>query len=108
MPTETPQEIADRIAAKALPEPCEFIDAWGILPCTSLEKPCEPCARRVAVSAAFLPLVEALEKSVELQSHYASCLNVLDGGERMLFVDAKAWRDRLKALAAAAEEVKGE
>jgi len=26
----------------------------------------------------------------------------------MLFVDAKAWRDRLKALAAAAEEVKGE
>ncbi len=42
-----------------------------------------------------LVLVTALKESVNLQSHYAGLLNIYDGGERIGFVDAQAWIDRL-------------
>ena len=38
----------------------------------------------------------ALEESVKLQSHYASLLNMHDGGQRMPFANANAWMDRLR------------
>lgn len=41
---------------------------------------------------------EALEKSVKLQSHYATMINMHDGGERITFDSAQAWLDRLAAL----------
>lgn len=40
-------------------------------------------------------LLAALEKSVELQSHYAYLLNMYDGGRRMQFASADEWRARL-------------
>ncbi len=43
-------------------------------------------------------LMEALEESVKLQSHYAKLLNMRDGGARMDFADARAWLARLKNL----------
>ena len=43
-------------------------------------------------------IVEALEMSVKLQSHYASLLNNYDGGKRMTFKDADAWMCRLAAI----------
>jgi hypothetical protein len=42
-------------------------------------------------------LVEALEGSVKLQSHYAGLLNIHDGGNRMQFNGAAAWLDRLQS-----------
>jgi len=48
--------------------------------------------------AAGSGLVEALEESVKLQSHYAGILNDYDGGKRLQFADAQAWLDRLTAL----------
>ena len=41
----------------------------------------------------------ALEKSVELQSHYAELLNGYDGGKRLMFSSVEAWMNRLAALA---------
>ena len=41
---------------------------------------------------------EALDQSVKLQSHYASLLNVYDGGKRMQFASAEEWIARLSAL----------
>jgi len=43
-------------------------------------------------------LREALEKSVSLQSHYASLLNMHDGGERIGFKNAEAWIARLEEV----------
>ncbi len=43
-------------------------------------------------------LVDALEQSVKLQSHYAELLNIHDGGQRLTFASAEAWLDRLAAL----------
>lgn len=43
-------------------------------------------------------LEEALEESVQLQSHYAMLLNMYDGGKRIGFADAQAWIDRLHKL----------
>jgi hypothetical protein len=40
-------------------------------------------------------LMTALERSVELQSHYAGLLNQYDGGERLQFENAEAWVRRL-------------
>lgn len=40
----------------------------------------------------------ALEQSVKFQSHYAAILNDWDGGKRMVFANADAWMDRLRAL----------
>ena len=47
---------------------------------------------------------DALEKSVELQSHYATLLNGYDGGERMKFTSGQEWIDRLAKLAERAGE----
>lgn len=41
---------------------------------------------------------DALERSVKLQSFYAELLNMHDGGERIMFNDAKAWLMRLRKL----------
>lgn len=38
----------------------------------------------------------ALAESVKLQAHYASLLNMWDGGQRMIFPDSSAWIARLK------------
>jgi len=43
-------------------------------------------------------VVEALEQSVKLQSHYAELLNMHDGGERLTFASADAWMERLASL----------
>jgi len=43
-------------------------------------------------------LWEALEQLVKLQSHYATLLNMHDGGQRIPFKDAKEWLMRLKKL----------
>ena len=43
-------------------------------------------------------LIDALDKSVELQSHYAEMLNMHDGGGRIVFEDTEAWLERLRQL----------
>ena len=43
-----------------------------------------------------LDLLIALEKSVELQSHYAKLLNMYDGGKRIGFKNAYEWITRLR------------
>jgi hypothetical protein len=43
-------------------------------------------------------LMDALEHSVTLQSHYAKLLNQYDGGKRMIFKDANAWISRLTEM----------
>lgn len=58
--------------------------------------------RALAAEERVKQLRSALERSVNLQSHYASLLNVYDGGKRMQFADADAWLARLASLAAAA------
>lgn len=40
----------------------------------------------------------ALEESVKLQSHYATLLNQLDGGERVTFAGPDAWIQRLRRV----------
>jgi hypothetical protein len=42
-------------------------------------------------------LMIALEASVKMQSHYASLLNMHDGGARLLFPHATDWIARLSA-----------
>jgi hypothetical protein len=54
-----------------------------------------PADLPVGLDAAVL---DALEESVKLQSHYAALLNDYDGGERMQFASAKAWIDRLEFI----------
>ena len=41
-------------------------------------------------------LETALQKSVELQSHYAELLNAYDGGQRLQFENGDAWIVRLE------------
>lgn len=41
---------------------------------------------------------EALEQSVKLQSHYATLLNMHDGGKRTPFKDANEWLHRLREV----------
>lgn len=38
----------------------------------------------------------ALAESVKLQSHYATLLNMHDGGERRPFATVEAWIERLR------------
>lgn len=45
-----------------------------------------------------IDLRTALAKSLKLQSHYATLLNSLDGGERMTFASVEAWLARLYEL----------
>ena len=40
----------------------------------------------------------ALAESVKLQSHYATLLNMHDGGQRLIFKDADAWISRLREV----------
>lgn len=41
----------------------------------------------------------ALNKSITLQSHYASLLNQYDGGSRKQFLDSQDWIERLREVA---------
>ena len=43
-------------------------------------------------------LRRALDESVKLQSHYASLLNMHDGGSRLTFDASEAWLRRLEEL----------
>jgi len=43
-------------------------------------------------------LRDALESSVSLQSHYATLLNMHDGGKRMGFENADAWLQRIREI----------
>lgn len=43
-------------------------------------------------------LYVALAESVKLQSHYASLLNMHDGGQRKGFANAEAWLARLREM----------
>lgn len=43
-------------------------------------------------------LLDALERSVKLQSHYARLLNMHDGGQRLSFDDCDQWLERLRSL----------
>jgi hypothetical protein len=47
---------------------------------------------------AALELLDALEASVKLQSHYAKLLNMHDGGKRLGFGSAAEWLRRLREL----------
>ncbi len=49
--------------------------------------------------------LSALEESVKLQSHYASLLNMDDGGERLVFRDAEDWIHRQRLLSRHRDEV---
>ena len=57
----------------------------------------------IALRARVAKLEEALQQSVELQSHYAELLNMHDGGQRLQFANIEAWLDRLAALKDGAE-----
>lgn len=41
---------------------------------------------------------EALEESVRLQSHYATLLNMHDGGQRLTFQSPHDWIERLRQV----------
>jgi hypothetical protein len=43
-------------------------------------------------------LKAGLSESVKLQSHYAELLNMHDGGQRITFMDADEWIERLKGV----------
>jgi hypothetical protein len=43
-------------------------------------------------------LRDALEKSIQLQSHYAELLNFMDGGKRLTFRTADEWVERLRVI----------
>lgn len=43
-------------------------------------------------------LEDALRKSLELQSHYATLLNMHDGGTRMTFASVDQWCERLREV----------
>lgn len=50
----------------------------------------------VARDVTVTELEIALRESVKLQAHYATLLNMHDGGHRMVFPDADAWIARLR------------
>lgn len=54
----------------------------------------EDALRRTKEANAML--WRALDESVKLQSHYATLLNLHDGGERRPFASADEWIARLK------------
>jgi hypothetical protein len=39
-----------------------------------------------------------LDESLKVQAHYAKLLNMLDGGERLIFEDTEQWIYRTKVL----------
>jgi hypothetical protein len=49
-------------------------------------------------------LSAALAESVRLQSHYAGLLNTYDGGQRIQFISADEWLERLAGLSDNAPE----
>ena len=53
---------------------------------------------RAALVDLSFRLLHLLDESVRLQSHYASLLNMHDGGERIVFKSAKEWADRIEEL----------
>jgi len=45
-------------------------------------------------------LTVALEESLALQAHYATLLNMYDGGHRMIFETLESWIKRLRETGA--------
>jgi hypothetical protein len=45
-------------------------------------------------------LIGALEESLTLQAHYATLLNMYDGGQRMIFETSESWIKRLRETGA--------
>lgn len=70
---------------------CRFTRADGT--CATHGGGAGPCL--VVLGELLVPLRDALEESVRLQSHYAQLLNDYDGGHRIVFKDAADWRQRL-------------
>jgi hypothetical protein len=58
---------------------------------------------REAVKKNIWLVVEALDESLKLQSHYAALLNMHDGGQRKGFANAEEWIERLEANKAKAK-----
>jgi hypothetical protein len=61
---------------------------------------CQDCYANIMDDAAdeIEKLRIALDKSVQLQSHYASILNAYDGGARLQFRNGDEWIARLGGL----------
>lgn len=71
----------------------------------------DPDSPEVVLARQFIRVSEALayvniclDKSVELQSHYANLLNQYDGGKRMMFKNGDAWMIRLRSLESKKQE----
>ncbi len=56
------------------------------------------------IETSLSEVLEALDESVQLQSHYAALLNQYDSGERLTFADGMAWIVRLRECKRAAAE----
>jgi hypothetical protein len=90
----------------------QIVNILDLLPMKLLSEVTEE-AEAALEALGYRELLEALEKSVKLQSHYARLLNMNDGGKRMTFDSAASWMERLKSLeqagrmAGAAGETKG-
>lgn len=50
----------------------------------------------LVIAGYFPQIVKALEESLKLQSHYASLLNMYDGGKRIEFKSVDEFMNRLK------------
>ena len=75
-------------------EPIDEIDI-----CKPLDAPYLPgAAHRSGKELQPINLIKALEKSLELQSHYATLLNQYDIGEHMIFNTVDKWTERLRRL----------
>lgn len=59
-------------------------------------KPAKECDKKLVAENDKLKI--ALSESVRLQSHYAALLNTYDGGERMIFKNAREWLERLRKM----------
>lgn len=60
---------------------------------------CAAASRLEALATRVEAIEKALTESVGLQSHYAECLNMMDGGQRLTFDTVDAWLERLERLA---------
>ena len=83
--------------------PCTIqINPDGSLTTTDQKKHLAPEVRSDAghlpACDGYISVLQALEASVMLQSHYAGLLNQYDGGERKQFKNAQEWILRLKEI----------
>ena len=69
----------------------EFVDAIDTF---FNGRPAKECDKKLIAENDKLKI--ALSESVRLQSHYAGLLNTYDGGERIVFKNAREWLERLR------------